>query len=55
LILDGDLSMEKLNVWMGSLLREKGQDIYRMKGVMAVQGMERRFVFQGNVYLLLFL
>lgn len=40
--------MEKLNIWMGSLLREKGRDIYRMKGVMAVQGMDRRFVFQGK-------
>jgi len=46
-ILDGDLAMEKLNVWMGSLLRERGIDIYRMKGVMSVQGMDRRFVFQG--------
>jgi len=26
---------------------EKGVDIYRMKGVLAVQGMDNRFVFQG--------
>jgi len=32
---------------MGQLLREKGKDIYRMKGVLAIQGMPQRFVFQG--------
>jgi len=47
IIMEGDLSMNKLNQWMGGLLREKGVDIYRMKGVLAVQGMDNRFVFQG--------
>jgi len=47
IIMAGELAMEKLNTWMGSLLREKGMDIYRMKGVLSVAGMDRRFVFQG--------
>lgn len=44
---EGELDMEKLNQWMGGLLRSRGPDIYRMKGVLAVSGMENRFVFQG--------
>ena len=43
----GDLDMDKLNGWMGTLLREKGVDIYRMKGVLAIAGQEQRYVFQG--------
>jgi G3E family GTPase len=47
LTLKGDLEMDKLNAWMGKLLREQGASIYRMKGVLSVRGMESRFVFQG--------
>lgn len=47
---EGELDMEKLNQWMGGLLRSRGPDIYRMKGVLAVQGMDNRFVFQGIVH-----
>lgn len=43
----GELDMEKLNTWLGNMLKEKGQDIYRMKGVLCVAGMENRYVFQG--------
>jgi G3E family GTPase len=43
----GDLDEKKLSEWLGTLLRTKGQDIFRMKGVLAVKGREMRFVFQG--------
>ncbi|MBM3983098.1 MAG: GTP-binding protein [Planctomycetes bacterium] len=43
----GDLDHEKLNAWMGKLLQQKGADIYRMKGVLAIKGDKNRFVFQG--------
>ena len=43
----GDLDPDRLNAWLGELLREKGQDIFRMKGVLALAGAEERFVFQG--------
>ncbi len=43
----GDLDMDKMNGWLGTLLREKGVDIYRMKGVLAIKGQDQRFVFQG--------
>jgi len=43
----GDLDSKKLNAWLGTLLQTKGQDIFRMKGVLAIKGDARRFVFQG--------
>jgi G3E family GTPase len=45
--LDGDLDDARLNRWLSELLAAKGQDIFRMKGVLAVAGMDERFVFQG--------
>jgi G3E family GTPase len=42
----------KLNAWLSALLREKGTDIFRMKGILDIQGEEERFVFQG-VHMLL--
>lgn len=44
---EGELDMDKLNAWIGDLLKTKGADIYRMKGVFAIKGMENKFVFQG--------
>jgi G3E family GTPase len=43
----GDLDEKKLSDWLGTLLRTKGQDIFRMKGILAVKGRAMRFVFQG--------
>jgi G3E family GTPase len=37
----------KLNEWLGDLLRTKGVDIFRMKGILNIAGEDRRFVFQG--------
>jgi G3E family GTPase len=43
----GDLDARKLNTWMSELLKNKGQDIFRMKGVLSIKGESNRFVFQG--------
>jgi len=43
----GDLDGKRLNEWISELLRTKGGDIYRMKGVLAVKGTDKRLVFQG--------
>ncbi len=43
----GDLDGKRLNDWIGKLLKEKGNDIYRSKGVLAVKGSPNRLVFQG--------
>jgi len=44
---DGEMDQKKLNRWLGDLLMNKGPDIFRMKGILAVRGENRRFVFQG--------
>jgi G3E family GTPase len=36
-----------LNEWLGFLLQTQGADIFRMKGIVNVQGEEHRHVFQG--------
>lgn len=50
--LDEPLASDKVNRWMSTLLREKGADIFRMKGILNVAESENRFVFQG-VHMLL--
>eukprot|EP00746_Dinoflagellata_sp_MGD_P155173 gnl/MRDRNA2_/MRDRNA2_85234_c0_seq1.p1 gnl/MRDRNA2_/MRDRNA2_85234_c0~~gnl/MRDRNA2_/MRDRNA2_85234_c0_seq1.p1 ORF type:complete len:482 (-),score=137.19 gnl/MRDRNA2_/MRDRNA2_85234_c0_seq1:201-1574(-) len=44
---EGEVVQQKLNNWIGWLLREKGTDLFRSKGVLAVQGMKQKFVFQA--------
>jgi len=43
----GALNPKKINEWISALLREKGQDIFRMKGILNIAGDAKRFVFQG--------
>ncbi|MBM3279842.1 MAG: GTP-binding protein [Candidatus Handelsmanbacteria bacterium] len=45
--LPGDLDMLRFDLWLGNLLREKGQDIFRMKGILSLRGEKERVVFQG--------
>lgn len=47
IVCEGNLDLEKANIWLGTLLLERSEDIYRMKGLLSVQGMNERFVFQG--------
>jgi G3E family GTPase len=49
---EGDCDAKKLEAWLSKLLRDRGTDIYRMKGVFAVRGNPNRFIFQG-VHMLL--
>ena len=44
---EGDLNVNKLERWIGTLMREKGEDLFRYKGVLSVKGMDEKFVFQG--------
>jgi len=39
--------MRQLNMWLGTLLQEKGQDMYRCKGILSVAGTDDKFVFHG--------
>jgi len=43
----GEVVQQKLNQWIGWLLKEKGTDLFRSKGVLAVKGMKEKFVFQA--------
>ena len=43
----GELNVNKLQGWIGQLMREQGEDLFRYKGVLAVKGMDAKFVFQG--------
>ena len=43
----GDLYVNKLERWIGTLMRDKGEDLFRYKGVLSVKGMDEKFVFQG--------
>ncbi|MBD2202239.1 GTP-binding protein [Calothrix sp. FACHB-1219] len=47
LVEPGELDGQKLNDWMGELLRTQGTDIFRMKGILNIAGEDHRFVFQG--------
>ncbi|MEO1592831.1 MAG: GTP-binding protein [Cyanobacteria bacterium J06632_22] len=47
LVESGELDGEKLNNWLGELLRDHGPDIFRMKGILNIAGEDERFVFQG--------
>jgi len=43
----GEVDNSKLQEWIGWLLKEKGVDLFRSKGILAVKGMKDRFVFQA--------
>ncbi|GMH17689.1 hypothetical protein Nepgr_019530 [Nepenthes gracilis] len=47
IVCEGNLDLDKANMWLGTLLLDRSEDIYRMKGLLSVQGMKERFVFQG--------
>jgi G3E family GTPase len=48
----GKVDFVRLREWLGNLLRTRGVDIYRSKGILNVAGAENRLVFQG-VHMLL--
>ncbi len=50
--LPGALAEAKLQRFFQKLLREKGTDLYRSKGILSIEGNDRRVVFQG-VHMLL--
>ena len=42
-----EIDINKFNAWIGSLLRKRGQDILRSKGILNVKGSPDRFIFQA--------
>ncbi|WP_254566193.1 GTP-binding protein [Oscillatoria sp. HE19RPO] len=47
LVEPGAVDNDKVNEWLGELLRTQGTDIFRMKGILNIAGESNRFVFQG--------
>jgi G3E family GTPase len=47
IVLEGDVDAKKVNQWLSQLLGEKGADIYRLKGILALRGDKHRYVIQG--------
>jgi G3E family GTPase len=45
------MNFMQADMWLGNLLLERSDDIYRMKGILSVSGMPQRFVFQVLVTL----
>jgi G3E family GTPase len=45
--LPGDLDRDRFEAWMMDLLRRRGPDIFRAKGILSLAGDDARFVFQG--------
>ncbi|MFI9604858.1 CobW family GTP-binding protein [Streptomyces sp. NPDC052043] len=45
--LEGELDEDRLNAWLDALLCTDGVDLFRSKGVLAVAGAPRQYVFQG--------
>jgi len=43
----GSLDASMFENWITTLLRSKGVDIFRMKGIVSLEGQDDRFVFQG--------
>jgi len=44
---EGELLGLALTDWVRRLLREKGADLFRYKGVLACKGMKNKYIFQG--------
>ncbi|KAM5573648.1 hypothetical protein ABKV19_013276 [Rosa sericea] len=47
IVAEGTLDLDEVDDWLERLIEEKGEDLYRMKGVLCVNGSDQRYVFQG--------
>ena len=45
--IEGVFKIDELNQWLSQLMMEKGQDLYRSKGILAVRGTDDKYVFQA--------
>lgn len=48
-VIEGEMDLQKLNMWLGALLEVRGEDIYRMKGILNIKFNKERFVFQVSI------
>jgi len=45
--IEGEFMIDKLNAWLSKLMKEKGSDLYRSKGILAIKESDDKFVFQA--------
>jgi len=43
----GEVDLDRLNAWLGEFLSTQAVDVFRSKGILAIQGDDRRYVFQA--------
>ena len=44
---DRPLDLKKIEAWLTEMIRDLGENIYRSKGILQIQGQARRVIFQG--------
>jgi G3E family GTPase len=44
---DGEVDLGKFNAWLEPIVTEKGVDIYRMKGLIAIAGDDKKYVYHA--------
>jgi len=44
---EGEVNVNKLNAWISEMLQTKANDLFRYKGLLAVKGKDKKFLFQG--------
>jgi len=44
---EGELMVNGLSNWINDIIKNKGADLFRYKGVLAVKGKDEKFIFQG--------
>ncbi|GMQ04055.1 hypothetical protein CsSME_00049617 [Camellia sinensis var. sinensis] len=47
IVSEDTLDLDEVDDWLERIIEEKGDDLYRMKGVLSVNGSDERYVFQG--------
>ncbi|KAK1575221.1 hypothetical protein Q3G72_003574 [Acer saccharum] len=47
IVSEGTLDLDEVDDWLERVIEEKGEDLYRMKGILSVNGSDQRYVFQG--------
>jgi G3E family GTPase len=47
LVFDAPFERARFDAWLGRYLDEHGDDVFRLKGIVAIDGDDRRHVLQG--------
>ncbi|KAE9614451.1 hypothetical protein Lal_00012272 [Lupinus albus] len=47
IVAEGTIDLDEVDDWLERVIGEKGEDLYRMKGVLSVDGSNQPYVFQG--------